>query len=126
MGGVETALCAVVRRQYSTMSSIRPGPVRFRRKEKGEKKRKKKSQHVALCANVDFKSYARGVQRQTTFFFWPNMVALVIWPVIISCLNQIKIRKSGISILDFFYGSFFLNYISYLAVAVSDICWWKQ
>ena len=36
-GCVETALCAVVRSQYSTMSSIRPGPVRFRSKREGKK-----------------------------------------------------------------------------------------
>ena len=67
-GCVETALRAVVRRQYPTMSSIRPGPVRFRRKEKG----KKKSQRIALRANFDFKSYVHGVQRQTSFFFGLN------------------------------------------------------
>ena len=34
-------------------------------------KKKKKSQRVALRANCDFKSYAPGVQRQTSCFFWP-------------------------------------------------------
>ena len=48
-------------------------------KKKKNNNNKKHAQRVALRANSDFKSYARGIQRQS-IFFWPNVYMWSLFP----------------------------------------------
>ena len=68
---------------YDVINQTGPGAIQKKREgEKNKKKTKTKtSQRVAIGANFDFKSYARGVQRQTSFFFGLNQSFLKIYHV---------------------------------------------